>query len=40
MAMIMGHDPMAGLGAGGAGGMPAGAGAGMGVAGQPPPGSI
>ena len=41
MSLILGHDPMAGMG----GGMPGGAGAGAGAAGaggarRPPPGSI
>lgn len=37
MSLILGHDPMAGLGAGGAGGAPGGM---PGGAQQPPPGSI
>ena len=40
MSLILGHDPMAGMGGGGmgAGGMPPGGG--MGAGGQPPPGTI
>lgn len=40
MTLILGHNPLGGAGAGGAGGMPAGMPPGAGRGQRPPPGSI